>query len=115
MPNSTQSNTNGDLNTRLAAIESRLAALEREPDNKARAIDPERIYTVNEVSVILVCGKSNAYDLIRSGTLASVKVGTGNAGVRILGRDILAFIESRRSGGPSPSITFKNLRGQFAR
>lgn len=115
MPNSTQSNTNGDLNARLTAIERRLTALEREIDNKAITIDPSRLYRVNDVAQIFDCGKSNVYELIKSGAIATVSVGAGNSGVRVLGRDILAFVESRRSGGPAPTIAIKNLRGTFAR
>jgi excisionase family DNA binding protein len=114
MPNS-QPNSNGNIDARLTVIESRLAALERETDNKAQVIDPDRIYTVAEVCAILACGKSNLYDLLKSGNLARINVGSGMAGVRVRGRDITAFINSRRTGGPAPTITLKNLRGKFDR
>ena len=37
--------------------------------------------------------------------MASIKIGAGQKGIRVKGADLLAFVESRREGGPSPAIT----------
>lgn len=96
--------------SRIAELERRLSVLESKPENH---IDPAKIYTVINIGHILQCGKSNVYDLLKSGALASVSVGAGKAGVRVLGSDILAFINSRRTGGPRPNVALKNLRGKL--
>ena len=101
-----------DSDARLSALEDRVAKLEKSSLHVTR-IDPGAIYTVSEAADFLRCAKSNVYDLVSSRLIATVKVGAGNAGFRMVGKDILAFIESRRSGGPKPLITFENLRGKF--
>ena len=45
-----------------------------------------------------------------SGDLARTKVGAGKKGLRVMGSDLLAFLESRREEGPKPQGTFKYLK-----
>lgn len=99
--------------SRIAELERRLSAIESTLGRPDVHIDPSKIYTAINIGHILQCGKSNVYDLLRTGALASVAVGSGKSGLRVLGADILAFISSRRTGGPRPVVSVKNLRGQF--
>jgi hypothetical protein len=98
---------------KIQDLERRIEALEQERLRAGTAIVSSRLYTVFEACQILQCGKSNVYDLLNNQMIARIDVGVGKSGVRILGRDLLAFIESRRSGGPQSTITFKHLRGEF--
>ncbi len=72
-------------------------------------IEPSAIYTPSQACEHLTCSLSNVYDLISSGQLARVAIGAGKKGYRILGSDLLLFLESRREGGPQPKGTFKYL------
>ena len=58
-------------------------------------------YKVKEVAEQLRCSPSNVYDLVRDGHLAALRVGSTKRGIRIIGSDILAFVKSRTTGGPS--------------
>ncbi len=69
-----------------------------------------RVYLVTEAAELLRCGRSNAYNLVASGELACTKIGAGKKGIRVLGSDLLAFLESRREGGPMPQGTIKYLK-----
>lgn len=73
-------------------------------------IDSDQLYTVDEVAGILRCGKTNAYDLLTSGELARTPIGAGKKGLRVRGQDIVAFLDSRREGGPKPQGSFKYLK-----
>jgi excisionase family DNA binding protein len=73
-------------------------------------VDPERLYTIGEVADRLRCGKTNVYDLVDGRALAVIRVGAGKGGFRVRGSDLLAFLDSRKSGGPKPEFAFKNLR-----
>lgn len=90
-------------------LAERLAALEELV--RQRPIDKDCLYTPTEVATWLRCGKSNVYDLMLSGDLASTRVGAGKAGKRVRGSDIAAFLEERTEGGPSPKGTFRYLKG----
>src|SRR5262249_50227033 len=76
---------------------------------QSMTIDPDKIYIVAEVAAILRCGKSNVYDLLYTGELACIPVGAGRKGRRVMGRDLLAFLDSRREGGPQQPATFKHI------
>jgi hypothetical protein len=73
------------------------------------SIEPDRLYLVAEVADILRCGKTNVYDLLGAGTLARTTIGAGKKGLRVRGSDLLAFLDSRRAGGPRPLGSFKYL------
>lgn len=89
--------------------EGKEAGSERELSTVAH-IKPAALYKVDEIAVILRCGKTNVYDLLRRGDLASTRIGTGRMGLRVMGSDLLAFLESRKEGGPKPQGTFKFLK-----
>ena len=72
-------------------------------------IEPNRLYLVSEVANFLRCSLSNAYGLLQSGALARTMVGAGRKGLRVRGQDLLAFLDERRDGGPSPRGSFKHL------
>jgi excisionase family DNA binding protein len=78
-------------------------------------IEPDRVYTLDEVAELLRCSRANVHRLALKGQLASVRIGAGNAGYRVLGRDLLAFLESRRSGGPQPNGAIKHLERWVSR
>jgi hypothetical protein len=63
-------------------------------------IDPDRIYVVSEVAKILRCSPANVYNLLSSGALAHIPIGADKKGFRVQGRDVIAFIHSRREGAP---------------
>lgn len=73
------------------------------------SIEPTAVYTMAQVAELLSCSLTNAYDLVKTGQLARVAVGAGKKGYRVLGSDLLAFLEFRREGGPKPMGTFKHL------
>jgi hypothetical protein len=76
-------------------------------------IDPDQLYTVDEVASILRCSRTNAYDLLSTGQLARTPIGAGKKGMRVRGKDITAFLDHRREGGPPPtSIALKHLKGR---
>jgi hypothetical protein len=75
-------------------------------------IEPDRLYLVAEVAGILRCGKTNVYDLLGERALARTTIGAGKRGMRIRGSDLLAFLDARREGGPSPKGAFKYLKGR---
>lgn len=92
---------------RLAQLEDRVAALESLL--MQRPIDPNYLYTPDEIAKWLRCGKSNVYGLMTRGELACTRIGSGNGGIRVRGSDINLFLEERTSGGPSPKTNFKYL------
>jgi hypothetical protein len=94
---------------RVSELEDRVAALERLHKVDSSRIDPAALYTPSEVALLLRCSRTNAYDLLMSGELAKRPIGAGKKGFRVLGSDILAFLESRKEGGPSPKGSFKYL------
>lgn len=73
-------------------------------------VEPNKIYLPSEVADILRCGRTNVYDLMASGELATTSVGAGKKGKRVLGSAILAFLETRTEGGPKPQGSFKFLK-----
>jgi hypothetical protein len=75
-------------------------------------IEPDRLYLVAEVADILRCGKTNVYDLLGEGSLARTTIGAGKKGLRVRGSDLLAFLDARREGGPSPRGSFKYLKAK---
>lgn len=66
-------------------------------------IDPDQLYTVEELAAILKCSQSNAYNLMSKGQIARISIGAGKKGFRVRGKDITSFMDSRREGGPLPS------------
>lgn len=96
-----------DLERELIRIRELLT---HEQNNIIPSIDPEAIYNVKQVALRLDCKLTNVYDLINSRQLAHVPMGAGKKGIRVLGRDIIAFIESRRTGGPKPKSSYKYLK-----
>lgn len=72
-------------------------------------INPTELYTVKEVTEFLKCGKSTVYDLIKSDALAVTKIGAFGGGVRVMGSDIEAFLGSRKTGGPTPKMSYSRL------
>ncbi len=74
-------------------------------------INPDTLYVPAEVAGMLRCGKTNVYDLIKSGDLAVTKIGAGSAGMRVKGSALQAFLEARTEGGPKPKGRFKFLKG----
>ncbi len=97
-----------ELERRVAALEAK-ERQDAPPDPGPRPIEPGAIYTVKEVAERLRCESSNVYNLVESKTLATVRVGNGGAGIRILGSDLLAFVTSRRQGGHAPRMALKRL------
>lgn len=73
-------------------------------------INPTELYTVQEVTEFLKCGKSTVYNLVGSGALAVTKIGAFGGGVRVMGSDIEAFLGSRKSGGPQPKMNLKYVK-----
>lgn len=96
-----------ELDARITAIELRLSG---QSDAVLSRIASTALYTPQEVADILRCGKSNVYELITSGELAVIRVGAGKHGMRIKASDIDAFLESRRTGGPTAPGGFKHLK-----
>src|SRR4051812_28152499 len=93
------------LAARVAALEARLAEPPRD------VIDPGTLYVAKEAAGLLRCSLANVYDLIESQSIAVVSTGVGKKGFRLRGADILAFLESRKTGGPKPAKFLKNLKG----
>jgi excisionase family DNA binding protein len=96
-----------DLDARIAAIEQRLSHLF---DTGLATTASSTLYTPQEVAAILRCGKSNVYELIASNELAVIRIGAGKHGMRIKASDLDAFLESRRTGGPTGTGGFKHLK-----
>ncbi len=94
---------------KIAELEERIQALEQLLSADVCRILPDVLYSVSQTAGFLGCGKSNAYDLMLSGELARTRIGAGSKGLRVRGSDILAFLESRREGGPRPQGTFRHL------
>ncbi len=74
------------------------------------AIDPDYLYLPKEVADILRCSLANVYSLLNREDLRRAPIGAGKSGIRVQGSDLLAFIESRKSGGPKPMGAFKYLK-----
>jgi hypothetical protein len=66
------------------------------------AIEPDRLYRVNELIEILRCSKTNAYDLITRGDIRRTSVGSRGKGFRVRGSEILRFLEAR--GHPDGAV-----------
>lgn len=94
----------------LEELEGRVAELEAVVIATAPRIDPNGIYTVQEVAKLLRCGQTNVYELASSKQLAVVQVGAGKKGFRVRGSDLLAFLDSRKVGGPEPQKQYRHLR-----
>ena len=73
-------------------------------------VEANKLYLPSEVADILRCGRTNVYDLMASGELATTAVGAGKKGNRVMGSAILAFLEARTEGGPKPNGSFKLLK-----
>ncbi len=97
--------TTEELEARVEALEARQDALVPETP----PIDPNTLYVAKEASKRIRCNSSHIYSLIASGDLASIRIGHGQGGLRVLGSDLLAFLNSRRQGGPEPRMNFKRL------
>jgi excisionase family DNA binding protein len=93
----------------VAELEGRIAVLERVL--ATRSIDPDQLYTPKELAERLTCGKSNVYELMKSGEIATTRVGAGMRGLQVRGSDITAFINARTEGGSAPRSTYKHLKG----
>lgn len=89
-----------DLMARVAALEEIVLRL---------PINQDRIYTPAQVADWLQCSTTNVYRLIDSGELAYTRIGASKKGFKIKGSDLLAFLESRKVGGPKPRMAFKRL------
>ena len=76
-------------------------------------IEPDAIYTAKEVAEMLRCGLTNVYKLAKDGHLAVIRIGTGTKGFRFRGSDLLAFLDDRKEGGPSPSPSSYRHIGKF--
>jgi hypothetical protein len=98
-----------DNSQRVKELEAKIASLEATQSQPLR-IDPDTVYTPAEVSLFLRCGKTNVYDLLTSGDLAVTRVGAGKHGLRVIGADLSAFLQSRKTGGPAPKSAFKYLK-----
>jgi excisionase family DNA binding protein len=97
---------------RLPQLEERITALES--IIRQRPVEPDCLYTPAEVATWLRCGKTNVYDLMTGGEIASTRIGCGKKGLRIKGSSITAFLDERTEGGPSPKSSFKYLKGYLA-
>lgn len=104
---------------RIIALEARIAVLESLLTNSERttaattatpSIDPDTLFTAQEAAERLRCGKTNVYDLWESGELAVTNTGAGKKGKRVRGSDLIAFLDSRKEGGPQPKSRFKHLK-----
>jgi len=73
-------------------------------------IDSEKFYVASEVADILRCSLANVYSLLNREEIRRTSVGAGKSGIRVQGSDLLAFIESRKSGGPKLTAAFKYLK-----
>lgn len=93
----------------IEELEARLAVLERLVGDVPR-IEPDRLYEPEEAAAIIGCGRTNIYNLWLSGDLAKTVIGAGKKGMRVMGSDLTAFLESRKEGGPKPKGSFKYLK-----
>jgi hypothetical protein len=102
--------------SRIDQLELRLADLESGRPT-LNSIEPHGIYKVAQVARLLSCSQTNVYDLLKARSLASTRIGAGDKGLRIIGSDILAFLQSRKSGGPRPSLVdeLRNESGKPSR
>jgi excisionase family DNA binding protein len=98
-----------DHHERIAALEGRVSELERLISGSTRAVEPDRLYQVQDVAGYLGCGKTNVYDLIATRKLGVIRVGKGSKGYRVRGSDLLAFMDASRQGGPKPRMSLKNI------
>jgi Helix-turn-helix domain len=100
------------MDEKIRELEERVAALERMIRGDSSRIDAAALYTPDEVAVLLGCSRTNAYDLLMSGDLAKRPIGAGKKGFRVMGSDLLAFLDARKEGGPKPQGSFKYLTGK---
>ncbi len=98
------------MDQKVRELEERIAALEQMLRGDAARIEATRLYEPNEVAVLLGCSRTNVYDLMMAGDLARRAIGAGKKGFKVMGSDILAFLDSRKEGGPSPQGSFKYLK-----
>jgi excisionase family DNA binding protein len=94
----------------LEELERRIAEIEAAVSASAPKIDPAGIYTIAEVAKLLRCGQTNVYQLASAKQLAVIQLGAGTKGFRVRGSDLLAFLDSRKVGGPEPRQQFRHLR-----
>jgi hypothetical protein len=73
-------------------------------------VEPDYLYLPKEVAGMLRCSVPNVYGLLNRGDLRRTCVGAGKSGIRVQGSDLLAFLESRKTGGPKPMGSFKYLK-----
>ena len=93
-----------------AALEERVAVLEKLIGEQRPRIDPDELYTPREAAERLRCSQENVYGLLESGELAVTRTGVGGKGYRVHGADLQAFLDARREGGPRPKGNFKYLK-----
>jgi excisionase family DNA binding protein len=74
-----------------------------------KAMDRNALYTIQDVADLLRCERESVCALLRKGVLLRRGVAPGRKILRISGDDLLAFLESRRSGGPQPRMAYKRL------
>jgi excisionase family DNA binding protein len=98
------------MTDRLDELEGRIAALERAAEGDSARIEPLRLYDPAEAAALLGCSRANVYNLIQSGELARRAIGAGKKGFKVMGQDLLAFLDARKEGGPRPAGSFKYLR-----
>lgn len=97
------------MTDRFEDLEGRIAALERAAQGDSARIEPLRLYDPAEAAALLGCSRANLYNLMQSGALARRAIGAGKKGFKVMGSDLLAFLDSRKEGGPAPEGSFKYL------
>ena len=72
-------------------------------------IQPDTLYSVSQTAGFLGCASRTFTICCYPGNWRGTPIGSGSKGLRVRGSDILAFLDSRREGGPRPKGTFKHL------
>jgi hypothetical protein len=97
------------MDQKILELEERVVALERLLYGDAARIEPTKLYEPTEVAALLGCSRTNVYDLMMAGDLARRAIGAGKKGFKVMGSDILEFLDARKEGGPSPRGSFRYL------
>jgi excisionase family DNA binding protein len=72
-----------------------MAASPRIRNTSTAALDPQAVLKVQEVAAVLRCGINQAYDLVQSGEIRSVRIGRSVRVPRSALEDFLAGIRAR--------------------
>jgi len=96
--------------TAIEAVAKHATPLTASPPKGISAVIPDAIYTVEEVTELIRISLSEVHALTQvGGPIPCMRIGRAGKIKRVLGRDILAYLESSKGPKPETKYELKHL------